>query len=250
MKKEGAILLGIGGDNSIAGRGTFFEGVLTSGYPSDATENAVQANIAAAGYASRQRRPPQGARSSAASPAGASTCPTPAPPTAPRSVWDCNGGTNQRWTYTAGKQLQVYGNKCLDANGQGTANGTQVIIWDCNGQTNQQWNVNANGTITGVQSGLCLDASARHRQQRLLRLQHVLVWHVSCAEDSPEMDSLLAGWRAAHLAFRRPPRPMLEGDWSAQYGSAAGLQLSRRGDVTAVFAANDQMAVGVLRAFA
>ena len=40
----------------------------------------------------------------------------------------------------------VYGNKCLDANGQGTANGTQVIIWDCNGQTNQQWNVNANGT--------------------------------------------------------------------------------------------------------
>ena len=57
------------------------------------------------------------------------------------------------------QQLQVYGNKCLDASGQGTANGTQVIIWDCNGQTNQQWNVNANGTITGVQSGLCLDAN-------------------------------------------------------------------------------------------
>jgi hypothetical protein len=53
----------------------------------------------------------------------------------------------------------VYGNKCLDAFGQGTSNGTQVVIWDCNGQTNQQWNVNANGTITGVQSGLCLDAS-------------------------------------------------------------------------------------------
>ena len=34
-----------------------------------------------------------------------------------------------------------------------------MIIWDCNGQTNQQWNVNANGTITGVQSGLCLDAN-------------------------------------------------------------------------------------------
>ncbi|SCL59575.1 Ricin-type beta-trefoil lectin domain-containing protein [Micromonospora eburnea] len=74
-------------------------------------------------------------------------------------LWDCNGGTNQRWTYTAGKQLQVYGNKCLDASGQGTANGTQAIIWDCNGQTNQQWNLNANGTVTGVQSGLCLDAN-------------------------------------------------------------------------------------------
>jgi hypothetical protein len=47
----------------------------------------------------------------------------------------------------------------LDANGQGTTNGTRVVIWDCNGQANQQWNVNANGTITGVQSGLCLDAS-------------------------------------------------------------------------------------------
>ena len=53
----------------------------------------------------------------------------------------------------------MYGNKCLDANGQGTTNGTKVIIWDCNGQTNQQWNVNSNGTITGVQSGLCLDAN-------------------------------------------------------------------------------------------
>jgi hypothetical protein len=35
-----------------------------------------------------------------------------------------------------------------------------VVFWDCNGQTNQQWNVNSNGTITGEQSGLCLDASA------------------------------------------------------------------------------------------
>ncbi|GAB2846966.1 alpha-L-arabinofuranosidase B [Lentzea nigeriaca] len=52
MKKQGAIILGIGGDNSNTGRGTFYEGVMTSGYPSDATENAVQANITAAGYSS------------------------------------------------------------------------------------------------------------------------------------------------------------------------------------------------------
>ncbi|WP_033262610.1 alpha-L-arabinofuranosidase B [Amycolatopsis vancoresmycina] len=51
MKKEGAIILGIGGDNSVGARGTFYEGVMTSGYPSDATESAVQANITAAGYA-------------------------------------------------------------------------------------------------------------------------------------------------------------------------------------------------------
>lgn len=51
MSKEGAILLGIGGDNSISGQGTFYEGVMTSSYPSDATENSVQANIVAAKYA-------------------------------------------------------------------------------------------------------------------------------------------------------------------------------------------------------
>lgn len=51
MSKEGAIILGIGGDNSVSGQGTFYEGVMTSGYPSDATENSVQADIVAAKYA-------------------------------------------------------------------------------------------------------------------------------------------------------------------------------------------------------
>lgn len=50
MRKEGAIILGIGGDNSNTGEGTFFEGAMTSGYPSDETDDAVQANIVAAGY--------------------------------------------------------------------------------------------------------------------------------------------------------------------------------------------------------
>jgi hypothetical protein len=51
MHKEGAIILGIGGDNSKGAQGTFYEGVMTSGYPSDATENSVQANIVANKYA-------------------------------------------------------------------------------------------------------------------------------------------------------------------------------------------------------
>ena len=50
MKKQGAILLGIGGDNSNGGVGTFYEGVMTAGYASDATDAAVHANIVAAGY--------------------------------------------------------------------------------------------------------------------------------------------------------------------------------------------------------
>jgi len=50
MKKQGSIILGIGGDNSDGATGTFYEGVMTQGYTSDATDAAVQANIVAAGY--------------------------------------------------------------------------------------------------------------------------------------------------------------------------------------------------------
>ena len=45
MRKEGAIGLGTGGDNSDADTGTWFEGVMTTAYSSDAADDAVQANI-------------------------------------------------------------------------------------------------------------------------------------------------------------------------------------------------------------
>ncbi|GAA1514333.1 arabinofuranosidase catalytic domain-containing protein [Sphaerisporangium rubeum] len=161
MKKEGAILLGIGGDNSNGARGTFYEGVLTSGYPTADTENAVQANITAAGYAASGGNPQQGVQIVGGQSGRCVDVPNSRTTNGTQvQIWDCGSGANQRWTSTSSRQLQVYGNKCLDANGQGTANGTQVIIWDCNGGTNQQWNINSNGTITGVQSGRCLDANA------------------------------------------------------------------------------------------
>jgi hypothetical protein len=50
MRLEGAIILGTGGDNSNGGQGYFFEGVMTAHYSSDAADDAVQANIVAAGY--------------------------------------------------------------------------------------------------------------------------------------------------------------------------------------------------------
>jgi hypothetical protein len=56
MKKQGAIVLGSGGDCCKPGgganlsAGTFYEGAMVAGYPSDATDDAVQANITAAGY--------------------------------------------------------------------------------------------------------------------------------------------------------------------------------------------------------
>ena len=53
MRKQGAILLGNGGDNSNASQGTFYEGAMTAAgtFPNDATDQLVQKNIIAAGYA-------------------------------------------------------------------------------------------------------------------------------------------------------------------------------------------------------
>jgi hypothetical protein len=46
----GAIILGIGGDNSNWSFGTFFEGAITAGRPADATDALVLANVQAAKY--------------------------------------------------------------------------------------------------------------------------------------------------------------------------------------------------------
>ena len=53
MRKQGAILLGNGGDNSNASQGTFYEGTMTAAgtFPNDATDQLVQANVVAARYA-------------------------------------------------------------------------------------------------------------------------------------------------------------------------------------------------------
>ncbi len=52
MRKQGAILLGNGGDNSVGSQGTFYEGAMTAAgtFPSDATDQLIQANVVAAKY--------------------------------------------------------------------------------------------------------------------------------------------------------------------------------------------------------
>jgi hypothetical protein len=52
MRKQGAILLGNGGDNSVGSQGTFYEGAMTAAatFPTDATDQLVQANVVAAAY--------------------------------------------------------------------------------------------------------------------------------------------------------------------------------------------------------
>jgi hypothetical protein len=56
MRKQGAILLGNGGDNSDSSQGTFYEGAMTAAgtFPTDATDQQVQANVVTAGYGIQQ----------------------------------------------------------------------------------------------------------------------------------------------------------------------------------------------------
>ena len=75
-------------------------------------------------------------------------------------IWDCGGGANQGVTPTTAGELRLYGGtQCLDAYDNQTASGTKVELWTCDGGTNQQWRLNPDGTVTGVQSGLCLDVT-------------------------------------------------------------------------------------------
>ena len=55
-------------------------------------------------------------------------------------IWDCNGGANQQWTINANGTISNGQTRlCLDVNGNGTANGTAVILWTCNSAANQRW---------------------------------------------------------------------------------------------------------------
>ena len=85
--------------------------------------------------------------------------------------------------------------------------------------------------------------------QHLLELGHRTVFHIAGPSDWREAELRVEGWRdaLAEAGVRTPP--LLRGDWSPASGYRIGRQLVERSDVTAVFAANDQMALGVLRAF-
>jgi DNA-binding LacI/PurR family transcriptional regulator len=86
---------------------------------------------------------------------------------------------------------------------------------------------------------------ARLAVQHLLDLGHETVWHVAGPDDWLEAEGRLKGWREALEAAGRPVPEALTGDWSPRSGYEAGLRLPA--EATAVFVANDQMALGLLR---
>ena len=83
----------------------------------------------------------------------------------------------------------------------------------------------------------------------LLSLGHATVWHVAGPKDWLEAQARERAWRQALLQSGRPQPPALPGGWGVRSGYDAGRRLLAEKGVTAVFVANDQMALGVLRAF-
>lgn len=98
---------------------------------------------------------------------------------------------------------------------------------------------------------------ARLVTEHLLAAGHRTVWHVAGPRDWLEAEARTAGWQAALEDAGAEVPPPITGDWSPLSGFRIGQQLAghalRHGGSTpplsAVFVANDQMALGVLRAF-
>ena len=91
-------------------------------------------------------------------------------------------------------------------------------------------------------------AGARAATEHLLKAGHRTVWHISGPSDWFDAAGRVRGWEDALRDARVEIPPLLTGDWSAASGYRNGQLLARLPDVTAVFTANDHIALGLLRA--
>ena len=89
---------------------------------------------------------------------------------------------------------------------------------------------------------------ARLATEHLLGLGHETVWHVAGPAPSFSARRRRASWQQTLEAHGCVVPPVLQGDWTTGSGYDAGLRLADDEEVTAVFTANDQMALGLLRA--
>ena len=85
--------------------------------------------------------------------------------------------------------------------------------------------------------------------EHLAGLGHREVLHLRGPEDWTEADQREAGWRRASLRLGLGVPEPLAGDWTSAAGYRLGRRIAQGGAPTAVFAANDQMALGLLAAF-
>ena len=157
MHQEGAIVLGTGGDNSNSSVGSFFEGVMTTGYPTDAADNAGPGQRRL-----RRLRPTElGATGIVAAGDKGSVCLDNNNAAATNGnkvqMWNCDGNSGaQNWTAATNGTVQIDGG-CLDITGAKYVNGTPIEWWTCNGGANRQRKAKGDEQIMNPASGLCLD---------------------------------------------------------------------------------------------
>ncbi|MCT2582091.1 LacI family DNA-binding transcriptional regulator [Actinophytocola gossypii] len=110
--------------------------------------------------------------------------------------------------------------------------------------------VTLDGSRTAGASVLGIDQreAGRVATQHLLDLGHRQVWHVSGPDEWIEARQRRQGWQDCLTAAGIEPPPPLEGDWSPESGYRQGQIVAMIPDVTAIFAASDEMAFGVVRA--
>ncbi|MCH7343230.1 lectin [Pelomonas sp. CA6] len=85
-------------------------------------------------------------------------------------VFNCHGGTNQRFEWTRRGELRVAG-LCLDVANGDDRDGARVIAWNCNGQSNQRWRAYG-GQIRSEATGKCLDLKEGQSRPK----QPVIMW--------------------------------------------------------------------------
>ncbi|MGI8332882.1 LacI family DNA-binding transcriptional regulator [Actinomadura scrupuli] len=91
-------------------------------------------------------------------------------------------------------------------------------------------------------------AGASEATRFLLDAGHPTVWHVSGPAEWFDSAGRIEGWERTLRAAGAEVPPIVAADWSAASGYQAGLMLARMPEVTAIFAANDHLALGILRA--
>lgn len=91
-------------------------------------------------------------------------------------------------------------------------------------------------------------AGARSAAEHLLALGHRTVHHIGGTAGWSATERRIAGWRDALSDAGIKTPPVVHGDWTPRSGHEAATELLRRTGVTAIFAANDHMAIGAVRA--
>ncbi len=103
---------------------------------------------------------------------------------------------------------------------------------------------------SGLSVGVDQIDGARQATQHLIDLGHRAIDHVSGPMGWTEAKGRCTGYEQAMVAAGLEPRARWQGDWTPARGYEIGLEIAREATATAVFVANDQMAIGVLHAFA